>query len=286
MWARVTRALLPANLQRAAALALVPVAGRRSCSESRATTSPIHLEQASTRPIWSRPRFSSVSCGGGAGRPVGSARCSSPSATCPGRSRGRARTSRSSTASASSALPRSIAMSLYLCLAFSTGRLRTAADRRLLVDARVRPHALLRSVAAPLPVARRRGTARRVRRPAAPRIPFQIGSDPQLLETVATFVTYVGLAVVAGIAVVWIRRFRAATRPQRRTLLPGRSRPRCCSCRRCSSSTSRVLVIGVGATRSTRSRGCSSGCGSCSRSASRPRSCRQTSSPAARSASS
>ena len=36
----------------------------------------------------------------------------------------------------------------------------------------------------------------------------------------AKFVTYVGLAVVGGIAVVWIRRFRAATRPQRRTLLP------------------------------------------------------------------
>ena len=35
----------------------------------------------------------------------------------------------------------------------------------------------------------------------------------------ATFVTYVGLAVVAGIAAVWIRRFRAATRPQRRTLV-------------------------------------------------------------------
>src|SRR4029079_5316323 len=33
-------------------------------------------------------------------------------------------------------------------------------------------------------------------------------------------VTYVGLAVVAGVAAVWIRRFRAATRPQRRTLVP------------------------------------------------------------------
>ena len=56
--------------------------------------------------------------------------------------------------------------------------------------------------------------------PPAPSNPFQVGSEPRLLEAVAKFVTYVGLAVVAGVVAVWIRRFRASTRPQRRTFVP------------------------------------------------------------------
>jgi signal transduction histidine kinase len=112
-----------------------------------------------------------------------------------------------------------IAMSLYLCLAFSTGRLRTAADRRLLatlvfVLALFLGTSLLLSpwLVGEGPLAVCDGPC--------PDNPFQVASHPQLLETVAEFVTYVGLAVVAGIAAVWIRRFRAATRPQRRTLVP------------------------------------------------------------------
>lgn len=112
-----------------------------------------------------------------------------------------------------------IAMSLYLCLAFSTGRLQHASDRRLLA-ALVFVLALFFGASLLLsptlfgegPLAQCAATC--------PGNPFQAGSEPQLLETVARFVTYVGLAVVAGVAAVWIRRFRAATRPQRRTLVP------------------------------------------------------------------
>ncbi len=112
-----------------------------------------------------------------------------------------------------------IAMSLYLCLAFSTGHLRTAADRRLLatlvfVLAVFFGASLLFSpwLIGEGPLAACGGPC--------PDNPFQLGSEPQLLETVSRIVTYVGLAVVAGIAAVWVRRFRAATRPQRRTLVP------------------------------------------------------------------
>jgi signal transduction histidine kinase len=111
-----------------------------------------------------------------------------------------------------------IAMSLYLCLAFSTGRLRTAADRRLL-GTLVFVLGLFFGVSllvAPVLVGEGPLAACAA---ACPGNPFQIASEPQLLETVARFVTYVGLAVVAGIAAVWIRRFRAASRPQRRTLV-------------------------------------------------------------------
>jgi len=112
-----------------------------------------------------------------------------------------------------------IAMSLYVCLAFSTGRLRTAAERRLvallvLVLTLFFGTALLTSdtLAGEGPIA-----ACVV---ACPGNPFQLSAQPQLQEAVGTLVTYVGLGVVAGIAAVWIRRFRAATRPQRRSLVP------------------------------------------------------------------
>jgi signal transduction histidine kinase len=111
-----------------------------------------------------------------------------------------------------------IAMSLYLCLAFSTGRLRHASDRPLLatlvfVLTLFYGASLLLSptLVGEGPLAECAG--------ACPDNPFQVGSEPQLLETVFKFVTYVGLAVVAGIVVVWIRRFRAATGPQRRTFV-------------------------------------------------------------------
>ena len=112
-----------------------------------------------------------------------------------------------------------IAMSLYLCLAFSTGRLRNAADRGL-VGTLVFVLTLFFGASLLLsPWLVGEGPLAACGGPC-PENPFQVGSEPQLLETLARFVTYVGLAVVAGIAVVWIRRFRAATRPQRRTLLP------------------------------------------------------------------
>ncbi len=110
-----------------------------------------------------------------------------------------------------------IAMSLYLCLAFSTGRLRHTADRRLLA-ALVFILALFFGASLLLsPVLVGEGPLSACAA-ACPENPFLISSEPQLLDTVATFVTYVGLAVVAGIVAVWIRRFRTATRPQRRTL--------------------------------------------------------------------
>ena len=112
-----------------------------------------------------------------------------------------------------------IAMSLYLCLAFSTGRLQHAADRRLLATL-VFVLALFYG-ASLLLSSTLFGEGPLVDCAAAcPGNPLQVGSEPQLLETVAKLVTYVGLAVVAGVAALWIRRFRAATRPQRRTLVP------------------------------------------------------------------
>ena len=112
-----------------------------------------------------------------------------------------------------------IAMSLYLCLAFSTGRLRTTADRYLLM---VLVFVLTLFFGTSLlfsPTLAGEGPLAACSGPC-PDNPFQIGSQPQFLDGVARLVTYVGLTVVAGIAIVWIRRFRAATRPQRRTLVP------------------------------------------------------------------
>ena len=112
-----------------------------------------------------------------------------------------------------------IAIGLYLCLAFPTGRLRTSLDRQLLgglvfvlalfygASLLLAPalvgDGLLAACVAPCP-----GNS------------FQIGSQLELLDAVARFVTYAGLAVVAGMVVVWIRRFRAASRPERRRLIP------------------------------------------------------------------
>ena len=110
-----------------------------------------------------------------------------------------------------------IAMSLYLCLAFSTGRLRTAADRRLLGTLMFVLGLFFGASLLLSPVLYGEGPLAACVA-ACPENPFQVASEPQLLADVARFVTYVGLAVVAGIAAVWIRRFRAATRPQRRTL--------------------------------------------------------------------
>jgi len=112
-----------------------------------------------------------------------------------------------------------VAMSLYLCLAFSTGRLRTFGDRYLLA---VLVFVLTLFFGTSLlfsPTLVGEGPLAACSAPC-PDNPFQVGSQLQLLDGVARLVTYVGLAVVAGIAAVWIRRFRAATRPQRRTLVP------------------------------------------------------------------
>ena len=113
----------------------------------------------------------------------------------------------------------SIAMSLYICLAFSTGRLRTAAERRLvallvLVLSLFFGTTLLSShtLAGDGPIVSCVA--------ACPGNPFYLSAQPQLHDAVGTLVTYVGLGVVAGIAAVWIRRFGAATRPQRRLLAP------------------------------------------------------------------
>lgn len=112
-----------------------------------------------------------------------------------------------------------IAMSLYLCLAFSTGRLRTAADRQLLAALAFVLALYFGASLLFAPALVGEGPLAACILPC-PDNPFQVSSQPQFLEAVATSVTYVGLAVVAGIAAVWIRRFRAATGPQRRTLVP------------------------------------------------------------------
>jgi signal transduction histidine kinase len=112
-----------------------------------------------------------------------------------------------------------IAMSLFLCLAFSTGRLHHAFDRWLLA-ALVFVLALFYGASLLLsPTLFGEGPLAECVA-ACPDNPFQIGSESQLLEAIATFVTYVGLAVVAVGVAVWVGRFRAATRPQRRTLVP------------------------------------------------------------------
>ena len=112
-----------------------------------------------------------------------------------------------------------IAMSLYLCLAFSTGRLQHATDGRLLATL-VFVLALFYGASLLLsPTLFGEGPLVECAT-ACPGNPLQVGSESGALDAVAKIVTYVGLAVVAGIAAVWIRRFRAATRPQRRTLVP------------------------------------------------------------------
>ena len=112
-----------------------------------------------------------------------------------------------------------IAMSLYLCLAFSTGRLQHTAERRLLATL-VFVLALFYGASLLLsPTLFGEGPLVECAT-SCPGNPLQVGSESELLQTVSRFVTYVGLAVVAGVAAVWIRRFRAATRPQRRTLVP------------------------------------------------------------------
>jgi signal transduction histidine kinase len=55
---------------------------------------------------------------------------------------------------------------------------------------------------------------------ACPGNPLQVASRPDFVDTSATAVTYVGLAVVFGVAVLWARRLRFATRPERRALVP------------------------------------------------------------------
>ncbi len=111
-----------------------------------------------------------------------------------------------------------IAMSLYLCLAFSTGRLRTAADDHLLTAL---AFVLTLFFGASLLVSPTlSGEGPLLACGPCPDNPFQIGSHPELLSAIAKVATYVGLAVVAGIAAVWTRRFRKASRPQRRTLVP------------------------------------------------------------------
>jgi signal transduction histidine kinase len=112
-----------------------------------------------------------------------------------------------------------IAMSLYLCLAFSTGRIRTAFESYLLVTLIAMLALFFGASLLFSPTLLGEGPLLACAA-ACPENPFHIGSQPEFLNWVARLVTYVGLAVVAGIAAVWIRRFRAATRPQRRTLVP------------------------------------------------------------------
>ena len=111
-----------------------------------------------------------------------------------------------------------IAMSLYLCLAFSTGRLRTAADDHLLTALAFVLTLFFGASLAFSPTLSGEGPL--LACGPCPDNPFQIGSQPEVLDAVAKLVTYVGLALVAGIIAVWIHRFRAATQPQRRTLVP------------------------------------------------------------------
>jgi signal transduction histidine kinase len=219
VWARVTRALLPANLQRAAALALVPVAGSSlllgvtSDHLAHPLGAGVYATYLVAAPVlvgllWWRRRPASR---------LGPLLVALVYVSWPISWQG-----------SDVALVYSlgvfgtaplIAMSLYLCLAFSTGRLRTAADRRLLATLVFVLTLFFGASLLLSPWLVGEGPLAACGGPC-PDNPFQLGSEPQLLESVARFVTYVGLAVVAGIAVVWIRRFRAATRPQRRTLVP------------------------------------------------------------------
>ena len=217
--ARVTRALLQANLQRAAALALVPVAGSSlvlgvtSDHLAHPLAAGVYATYLVAAPVlagllWWRRRPASR---------LGPLLVALGYVSWPISWQG------SDVAFIYSlgvlgAAPL-IAMSLYLCLAFSTGRLRTAADRRLLATLVFVLTLFFGASLLLSPGLVGEGPLAACRGPC-PDNPFQLGSEPQLLETVARFVTYVGLAVVAGIAAVWIRRFRAATRPQRRTLVP------------------------------------------------------------------
>ena len=217
--ARVTRALLQANLQRAAALALVPVAGSSlvlgvtSDHLAHPLAAGVYATYLVAAPVlagllWWRRRPASR---------LGPLLVALGYVSWPISWQG------SDVAFIYSlgvlgAAPL-IAMSLYLCLAFSTGRLRTAADRRLLATLVFVLTLFFGASLLLSPALVGEGPLAACRGPC-PDNPFQLGSEPQLLETVARFVTYVGLAVVAGIAAVWIRRFRAATRPQRRTLVP------------------------------------------------------------------
>jgi signal transduction histidine kinase len=110
-------------------------------------------------------------------------------------------------------------MSLYLCLAFPTGRLRSVVERLLIAALALVVSAFYASQLLFAPVLSGSEPFSACVSDC-PGNPFQIGSQPGLLDALAEAVTYTGLAVVVGVAAVWIRRLRTATRPQRRALVP------------------------------------------------------------------
>ena len=106
----------------------------------------------------------------------------------------------------------------YLFLAFPMGRLEGWAVRGLMgtlavvLAAFFVPWALLSPVIAG-------GGPLSVCTPACPENVLQIGSNPGLIEWVGNLETYGALAVTVGVLIVYARRVRAATRPQRRALI-------------------------------------------------------------------
>jgi signal transduction histidine kinase len=110
-------------------------------------------------------------------------------------------------------------LSLYLCLAFPTGRLETVAERLLIAALALILTVYYGSVLLFAPNLDGAGPLSTCGS-ACPGNPFQVSSELGLVEAVTKGATYLGLALVAGMAVVWVRRFEVATRPQRRALVP------------------------------------------------------------------
>jgi signal transduction histidine kinase len=109
-------------------------------------------------------------------------------------------------------------LTLYLLLAFPTGRLDSAAARWLMFTLAVvivgffLPWALFTPVIAGASV-----LSRCV--PACPGNVLEIGSAPRLVEVAGKVETYSFLAITVGVLVIYVVRLRAASRPRRRALL-------------------------------------------------------------------
>ena len=109
-------------------------------------------------------------------------------------------------------------LTFYLFLAFPMGRLEPAASRWLVAVLGLGVLTLFLPWALFSPVIAGGGPLTRCA-PACPANVLQLGSAPGLVEVVGRWETYVELAVIIGVFVVYVIRVQKASRPQRRALM-------------------------------------------------------------------